>query len=51
MEPREERAPFAQARAAAVPADHGRLQAVELEQLQRLRVVARRDLHLVPALA
>ena len=39
-----------EARAAAVPADHLGGQAVQLEQLQRLRVVARRDLHLVAAL-
>ena len=37
-------------RAAAVLADHLRLEAVQLEQLQRLRVVARGDLHLVAAL-
>ena len=38
------------ARAAAVPADHLRLEPVQLEQLERLRVVARGDLDLVAAL-
>src|SRR5579864_4150062 len=37
------------ARAPAVPPDHLRLEPVQLQQLQRLRVVARRDLHLVAA--
>ena len=41
---------LAGARAAAVVADHGRRHPVRLDQLQRLRVVARGDLHLVALL-
>jgi hypothetical protein len=43
-----ERAELAEPRSAAVPADHLRGDAVELEELQGLSVVAGRHLDLVP---
>ena len=42
---------LAERRAAAVPPDRCRVDPVQLEQLQRLRVLARGDLDLVTALA
>ena len=47
LQPRQQLARLAGRRAAAVMADHGRGHAVRLDQLNRLRVVARRDLDLV----
>ena len=50
-EPGGERASLAEPRPAAVAAEHLGLDPVELEQLERLRVVARRDLDLVAPVA
>ena len=50
-EPRRERLGLAEPRPPAVPPEHVRLHTVQLEQLQRLRVVARGDLDLVAARA
>src|SRR5581483_1997615 len=50
LQARAELARLAERRPAAVVADHGRRHAVRLDQLQRLRVVARGDLHFVAVL-
>src|SRR5438132_7406066 len=49
-QPRGERTRLAEPRSSTMPADDRRLEPVQLEQLQRLRIVAGRDLDLVATL-